>query len=1100
MAEKNLKDPQEYEFLRDQPLQTEEELNTMEFGHKEIAKTLVKIISRCPTPFTVGLFGKWGSGKSTIAYSLKKDLQPKKIPVVIFDVWKHEGDALRRTFLKEMCNQLESYGEDYFEDYKLNDRLEHSVSKTSDGKFKINWNKIREISKIWIFGGITLILVLVASSIKYGVFNQFLYGFSILIAISLGGSFITWLLQNATQFLTAETTTYGTDKFKDPYKFEDEFSNIIKKLKNKRILIVFDNMDRVAHDKAINVLTTIKTFLEPKDIEITDKEAVFLIPCDSEAIKKHIESFYSDNNNVTVFDSDEFLRKFFNTVLWIPDFISSELEVYTKKVLRATKVKELDNDKVAWIITKTFRQNPRQIKQFVNILLANYLLIKEREGNEMDFPVDFLSNNLPQLAKYLILNQVYPNEMNKLREEKILNLEKVIDKIELPDTKRKNQFIEFVKETSLIIPLTNLRIFFTLRRSEQEKKFAGIETFFEFLEDNQIRDAEEYLKQLDNLSEDGEDFSHVIKEELKRKIDPISISNFVKSLLTILDKSNIKLAETAYEDIYNKYSGIKIEYSCTVSPSVIDNQLLTRSSRYRKKIVTQWLEILSNKNPEEERSLCSDAFSKEVLNIFFKNHDYLTKEQVKRLRVILNDKFTEPWEIPDFLANWDHEIQKKYLSHDYLANYISKINTKDIENKTLPQKISTLVKFSPDLFTESILGMLMKKLIELQTYENSKPANPDREEIKKQLMEGFRSILNKLIIPLNQIKDKTNLTTFTGLLINASNAFSNWDERKIFILVYLELEKIIEDTKSSAIKQQTNNFFASAKQENIEYVLNYIENKWEFVENSTYYKVIEQRALNNQEFFNYCYNKLSDRKKTELLIKLLGAYPDKAIATIEVTEYRVPNPIFIVKKILEVVDSISVSEKQRFFKACNVLKCGNDTTLRDLFVEKIKKLLKSTDNQSQQTGLIAFSEAKRIGKTRIRLLVKDIFDWIRKPDIVDKYQPPLIKAIFLGYAHFNKEEQGEYLQFVFDDLVRKATKIEQVSFGFELLKEIQPKYEERKRNFDDVKIRIDSEQDNTLKIELVHGLIGLKPKRVNMNNRDYWEWVDVQAKNLESEA
>jgi len=1099
MAEKNLKGQQEYDFLRDKPLQTEEELKTMEFGHKEIAKTLVSMISRCPTPFTIGLFGKWGSGKSTIAYSLKKDLQPKKIPVIIFDVWKHEGDALRRTFLKEMCNQLESYGKDFFEDYKLNDRLEHSVSKTSEGKFKINWNKIREISKLWVIGGIIFILALAAGSIKYGLFNQFLYGISILVAISLGGSFITWLLQNSTQFLTTETTTYGTDKFEDPYEFEDEFSNIIKNLKSKRVLIVFDNMDRVAHDKAIEVLTTIKTFLEPKDIEITDKEVAFLIPCDSEAIKKHIESFYSKNNDNSIFDSDEFLRKFFNTVLWIPDFISSELEVYTKKVLRATKVKELDNDKVAWIITKTFRQNPRQIKQFVNILLTNYLLIKEREGNDKDFPADFLSNNLPQLAKYLILNQIYTDEMNKLREEKILNLEKVdLNEIELPDTKRKNKLIEFVKETSLIIPLSNLRIFFTLRRSEQEKKFAGIETFFEFLEDNKTNEAEEYLKQLDNLSEQIEDFSHVIRTELEQKTNPVSISNFINSLLTVLDKLNIKLVDTAYEDIYNKYIGIEKEYSCTVLPSVIDNQLLTRSSRYRKKIVTQWLEILSNKNSEEKMSICSDAFAKEVLNIFFKNTDYLTKEQVKRLKATLNDKFTEPIWIPEFLTKWDYEIQKKYLSHEYLANYISKINIKDIDNKTLPQKISILVKFSPDLFTE-IINMLIKKLIELQTHENSIPVKPDREEIKRQLMEGFRSILNKLSMPLNQIKDKTDLTTFTGLLISASNAFSNWDERKIFIPVYLELEKIIEDTRSSEIKQQTNNFFASAKQENIEYVLKYIENKWEFVENSTYYKVIEQRALNNQELFNYCYNKLSDRKKTELLIKLLGAYPDRAIATIEAIEYNVLDPTFIVKKILEVVDSISISEKQRFFKACNVLKCGNDTTLRDIFVEKIKKLLKSTDNQSQQIGLIAMTEGKHIGKARTRLLAKEIFDWIRKPEITDKYQPSSIKAIYIGYEYFNKEEQGEYLQFIFDSLIRKATNVEQINLGFELLRQIKPKYEERKNNFDDIKSRIES-GDNTLNRELIQGLLELKPSRPNNKNNMYWEWVDIQAKTLKSEA
>jgi hypothetical protein len=70
------------------------------------------------------------------------------------------------------------------------------------------------------------------------------------------------------------------------------------------------------------------------------------------------------------FDPDEFLRKFFNTIIWIPDFIPSELEAFARARLKETGVPLLDNDYVAWIITKAFRNNPRQIIQFTNILLT----------------------------------------------------------------------------------------------------------------------------------------------------------------------------------------------------------------------------------------------------------------------------------------------------------------------------------------------------------------------------------------------------------------------------------------------------------------------------------------------------------------------------------------------------------------------------------------------------------------------------------------------------------------------------------------------------------------------------------------------------------
>ena len=73
---------------------------------------------------------------------------------------------------------------------------------------------------------------------------------------------------------------------------------------------------------------------------------------------------------------------------------------------------------------ESFRENPRQIVQFTNILLANYLLVKEREGKG-DFPDGFAKANIAQLTKYLILSELFPEEMEALRDMKVLDLEDV---------------------------------------------------------------------------------------------------------------------------------------------------------------------------------------------------------------------------------------------------------------------------------------------------------------------------------------------------------------------------------------------------------------------------------------------------------------------------------------------------------------------------------------------------------------------------------------------------------------------------------------------------------------------------------------------------
>jgi hypothetical protein len=59
------------------------------------------------TPLTIGLFGGWGSGKSSIIKTMSDRFSQKKtVKIVIYDAWKYSGDAFRRSFLLEMKKQL----------------------------------------------------------------------------------------------------------------------------------------------------------------------------------------------------------------------------------------------------------------------------------------------------------------------------------------------------------------------------------------------------------------------------------------------------------------------------------------------------------------------------------------------------------------------------------------------------------------------------------------------------------------------------------------------------------------------------------------------------------------------------------------------------------------------------------------------------------------------------------------------------------------------------------------------------------------------------------------------------------------------------------
>src|SRR5436190_20843691 len=82
------------------------------FGHKDYARALVDTLQAVEAPFTIGLFGEWGTGKTTILKEVERQLAASgDTEVVIFDAWRYEGEALRREFLTDLCEQLWEKGQ-----------------------------------------------------------------------------------------------------------------------------------------------------------------------------------------------------------------------------------------------------------------------------------------------------------------------------------------------------------------------------------------------------------------------------------------------------------------------------------------------------------------------------------------------------------------------------------------------------------------------------------------------------------------------------------------------------------------------------------------------------------------------------------------------------------------------------------------------------------------------------------------------------------------------------------------------------------------------------------------------------------------------------
>lgn len=81
-----------FKFLKDAPIGKETK-GFFDFYHKSIAPALKTVIENDTCVHTIGLFGRWGTGKSTIVKILKDDGIADS-NIVEFDCWKYENGLI----------------------------------------------------------------------------------------------------------------------------------------------------------------------------------------------------------------------------------------------------------------------------------------------------------------------------------------------------------------------------------------------------------------------------------------------------------------------------------------------------------------------------------------------------------------------------------------------------------------------------------------------------------------------------------------------------------------------------------------------------------------------------------------------------------------------------------------------------------------------------------------------------------------------------------------------------------------------------------------------------------------------------------------------
>lgn len=376
----------------------ETEIDYLNFGY--MVDLVVDIATnRELSPSTIGLYGDWGSGKSSLMKLAQKKIEEK-----------NPKNEKKKDTVKTLCIEFNGWLFEGYEDTKtslcgaildaLADEKRFSKKVTVYAKElieKIDFNKI------------------LGKGIKYGLDFFLTGGIGTLTDLSLS-SLLSAIKANASEVQAKDiedtlSKLKKNDKTRTEIKnFRNEFKELLKKSKVENVVVFIDELDRCLPDTVLEVFEAMRLFLFVEGMS-------FVIGADERLIQYSIKSKYKEvpGNNLDI--GKEYLEKVIQYPLCIPQLTRAEVNQYLaclllKQTLASEKFKEIlsivytltpDQDfsmelisdkalelaenckqdmalarQISSVLAPSINGNPRQCKRFLNTLYMRLELAKAR--------------------------------------------------------------------------------------------------------------------------------------------------------------------------------------------------------------------------------------------------------------------------------------------------------------------------------------------------------------------------------------------------------------------------------------------------------------------------------------------------------------------------------------------------------------------------------------------------------------------------------------------------------------------------------------------------------------------------------------------------
>lgn len=389
------------------------------FGHTHLAAALRGLVEddKHQTPYSIGLLGKWGTGKSTVKGLYLNHLhndetkdsdgvkRRDRIYTITFNAWKYGGENdIRKSLFRHIF--LEIGG--------THDEADRHLFKTV-ASTEFQKKPIKEIFAEFVDQYAFGLLIVVLFGILFFVLSVFL-AWAIGIedpltssaAILASAGVVTVLAQKFFSSLTVLSARAPVQIISQPSQTIEEFEHLfidqIRKFKKgrvvsgrgknaRRIVVFIDDLDRLTADEMVSGLDGIRSLIEMASQEMPDGIGiVFVISCDEERVadalskrRAYAAELPAAVSNIQ--DARRYLDRIFQFRLEIPPFPKRDMRNFASSLLEKEfpalsadlTARDIDTQELVDRIIHPGVQSPRNAIQIMNSFAQSWWLGVLRE-------------------------------------------------------------------------------------------------------------------------------------------------------------------------------------------------------------------------------------------------------------------------------------------------------------------------------------------------------------------------------------------------------------------------------------------------------------------------------------------------------------------------------------------------------------------------------------------------------------------------------------------------------------------------------------------------------------------------------------------------